>query len=168
MNYDVVLGERTLRVAVRRAEAGWVVSVDGGPERIVSGGRHGAVDWMFAENDVRRSMGLYLDGDHFDAQIDGHPVRGKVVDPRRAALDLGSHAAIGEVRTQMPGAVVRVLGIPGKRVARGEVLVVVEAMKMENEFRSPCDGVVASVAVAVGQAVEAATLLAIVTPASTS
>jgi biotin carboxyl carrier protein len=62
----------------------------------------------------------------------------------------------------MPGAVARVLVKPGDAVQKGQVLVVVEAMKMENEFKSPVDGVVREVHAVPGTAVEANTLLVVV------
>lgn len=60
----------------------------------------------------------------------------------------------GVVRAPMPGLVVRVEVEPGQRVAVGTGLVVVEAMKMENELRATRPGVVAEVHVHPGQAVE--------------
>ena len=58
------------------------------------------------------------------------------------------------VKAPMPGLVVRVEVAAGQRVEGGAGLVVVEAMKMENELRAPQPGVVATVHVEVGQAVE--------------
>jgi biotin carboxyl carrier protein len=63
------------------------------------------------------------------------------------------------VRAPMPGLVVRVEVADGQRVDAGAGLVVVEAMKMENELRAPRAGVVQTVHVAVGQAVEKGTPL---------
>ena len=62
----------------------------------------------------------------------------------------------------MPGRVVRVLVKPGDNVAARQGLVVVEAMKMENELTAPRAGRVKEVAVAEGQSVEAGRLLVIV------
>ncbi len=58
------------------------------------------------------------------------------------------------VMAPMPGLVVRIEVAAGQPVAAGTGLVVVEAMKMENELRAPQPGVVATVHVEVGQAVE--------------
>jgi len=63
-------------------------------------------------------------------------------------------AAPAVVRAPMPGLVVRVEVADGQRVDAGAGLVVVEAMKMENELRAPRAGMVQTVHVAVGQAVE--------------
>jgi len=63
-------------------------------------------------------------------------------------------ASGGVVKAPMPGLVVRVEVAAGQRVAMGAALVVVEAMKMENELRAPRPGVVETIHVAAGQAVE--------------
>ncbi len=65
----------------------------------------------------------------------------------------------GVLRAPMPGLVVRVDAVPGERVSAGAGLVVVEAMKMENELRAPRDGVVETVHVQPGQTVEKGTVL---------
>ena len=64
----------------------------------------------------------------------------------------------------MPGRIVRVLVGVGDRVAARQPVVVVEAMKMENELRSPRDGVVTEVLVAPGAAVESGAVLIVVGP----
>lgn len=59
----------------------------------------------------------------------------------------------------MPGRVLRVLVSPGDRVTQGQPLLMLEAMKMENEVKSPRDGVVASVEAGAGKAVSAGDVL---------
>jgi biotin carboxyl carrier protein len=58
------------------------------------------------------------------------------------------------VKSQMPGKIVRILVQPGAEVKKGQSLIVMEAMKMENEIKSPQDGVIKVVKVIEGQAVE--------------
>jgi pyruvate carboxylase subunit B len=70
----------------------------------------------------------------------------------------------GVVKAPMPGLVVRVEVNVGQRVEAGAGLVVVEAMKMENELRAPRPGVVEAVHVAAGQAVEKGAALVTLTP----
>jgi biotin carboxyl carrier protein len=66
------------------------------------------------------------------------------------------------VRAPMPGRVVRVLVNPGDEVVEQQGVVVLEAMKMQNEMRSPKAGRIRRVAVAVGDTVAAGDLLALV------
>jgi biotin carboxyl carrier protein len=71
-------------------------------------------------------------------------------------------AGTQQVLAPMPGKVVKVLVKPGDDVKARQGLVVVEAMKMENELRSPKDGRVAEVLVTEGASVEAGRLLVVV------
>lgn len=68
-------------------------------------------------------------------------------------------AAGGQVKAPMPGRVVRVLVSPGQTVAEGAPLVIVEAMKMENELHAATAGTVRAVHVGEGVAVESGQLL---------
>ena len=63
------------------------------------------------------------------------------------------------LNSPMPGTILKVNVAVGQAVKSGEVLMILEAMKMENEIMAPKDGVVASVAVASGASVESGTLL---------
>ena len=79
---------------------------------------------------------------------------------------IGASAPTGaaSVKAPMPGRIVRVLVGVGDRVAARQPVVAVEAMKMENELRSPRDGVVTQVLVAPGAAVESGAVLIVVGP----
>ncbi len=66
-----------------------------------------------------------------------------------------------QVRAPMPGRVVRVLAEPGARVKRGQTLVVLEAMKMQNEIPAPRDGIVREVPVVEGESITADRVVAV-------
>jgi pyruvate carboxylase subunit B len=87
--------------------------------------------------------------------------RGEVTSERdRKARAAGaSGAAKKELRAPMPGRVVRVLAKKGESVAAGQAVVVIEAMKMENELRASGAAIVADVHVTEGASVEARALL---------
>jgi propionyl-CoA carboxylase alpha chain len=72
-----------------------------------------------------------------------------------------SHVAAGSLVAPMPGSVVRVEAAVGDAVTAGQVLVVLEAMKMEHSVRAPHDGVVAEIDVSAGQQVDQGTVLAV-------
>jgi biotin carboxyl carrier protein len=88
-----------------------------------------------------------------------------VLDPKRLR---GSGAAgsadsgHAEIKTAMPGKVVRILKAQGDEVAKGEGVIVVEAMKMQNEMRSPKDGTIGVIKVAEGDTVGAGDLLVVI------
>ena len=80
--------------------------------------------------------------------------------PAAPAAAPAAPAAGGEkVTSPMPGTILSVNVAAGDAVKRGQVLMILEAMKMENEIMCPCDGTVASVSVTKGTAVESGTLL---------
>ena len=97
---------------------------------------------------------VHLDGVVVEALINGRRAAG--------AADGDGAGGASRLTAPMPGKVVRVLAAPGERVEAGQPLVVVEAMKMENELTAPRAGVVTEVPVTEGMSVEAGRLLAAV------
>jgi biotin carboxyl carrier protein len=135
------------------------------------------------EVDARRFAGgnwsVIIDGQSYDVELevagpnesDGHYnslVRGRVVqlvvrDERRVRMAITSSRFRVEgpqtVLSPMPGKIVKILVDVGREVTEGQPLVIVEAMKMENELRSPKKGKVSAVMVKEGQGVEAGSKL---------
>lgn len=101
-----------------------------------------------------------------EVHISGYPYMVEVRDERTEALAQlsgGAHAAgDAAIRAPMPGLVVNVLAEPGTEVQRGQTVVVLEAMKMENDLQSPRAGVVKEVRAAKGQTVGQGAVLAII------
>ena len=62
----------------------------------------------------------------------------------------------------MPGTILSVNVQNGSAVKKGDVLMVLEAMKMENEIMAPCDGTITSVNTSKGSSVESGTLLCVI------
>lgn len=107
------------------------------------------------------------------AWIDGQSFRVSARSAREIALQRalkGSAVADGDgqLRSPMPGRVVRRVATVGQELKSGEPLIIVEAMKMENELHAPCDGTLQSFAVDEGDTVDAGQLLCTLTPASES
>jgi biotin carboxyl carrier protein len=116
---------------------------------------------------------VLLDGRSYDAfvedtptglvvTIEGHRFELEVRDPRRwSRKSAGAGAgAVQSIVSPMPGKVVRVLAAPGDEVVAGQGIVVVEAMKMQNELKSNRTGRVLSVPAKEGATVNAGELLA--------
>ena len=79
--------------------------------------------------------------------------------PAPAAAPAGAAGAVA-VTAPMPGKILGVKASAGQAVKRGQVLLILEAMKMENEIVAPQDGTVATINVAVGDSVEPGATLA--------
>ncbi|MGD8327849.1 MAG: acetyl-CoA carboxylase biotin carboxyl carrier protein subunit [Acidobacteriota bacterium] len=129
------------------------------------------IDWRRPQPGI---YSLLIDNRSYEVFVDEQPdgldvhlvkrtfrIRAADVRSHRRASDAGG-AVDGVVRitAPIPGRVSRVLVEPGQQVARGDGVIVVEAMKMENELRAPRDGVISAVEVVEGQGVEGGALLA--------
>jgi biotin carboxyl carrier protein len=103
----------------------------------------------------------------FDVLVGGRSFHLESVDERtRLLAGSAASAASGPqtVAAEMPGKVANVNAAVGDRVSEGQGVVVVEAMKMENEIPSPIDGVIAEIPVGPGDTVEAGATLFVVVP----
>ncbi|HEY2846407.1 MAG TPA: biotin/lipoyl-containing protein [Pyrinomonadaceae bacterium] len=97
--------------------------------------------------------------------IAGRTFDTNVIDPKRLrGSGSGDEAEHGhaEIRTAMPGKVVRILQASGDAVTKGEGVIVVEAMKMQNELKAPKDGIIADIKVAEGDTVSAGDVLVVI------
>jgi acetyl/propionyl-CoA carboxylase alpha subunit len=110
--------------------------------------------------EARVSEGI---GDTLSVHVGGDVTEVRVVNRKRRTH--GGDAGAEGMQTlvaPMPGKVVAILAGPGTRVERGQGVIVVEAMKMQNEVKAPKEGIVAEVRVNVGDAVTAGQVLAVV------
>ena len=89
----------------------------------------------------------------------------EITDPKRlrgTGLDSEHGVGTAEIKTMMPGKVVRILVDVGSEVKKGDGVIVVEAMKMQNEMKSPKDGVVKELRSAEGSTVNAGDVLVVI------
>jgi len=103
--------------------------------------------------------------DTFDVTVHGRSYEVTIVDPKRLRSGQNSdrhHHGVAEILAPMPGKVVRVQLEAGASVEKGAGVVVVEAMKMQNEMKSPRAGVVVSIKVKPGDTVNAGDVLAVI------
>ncbi|PYR89692.1 MAG: hypothetical protein DMF84_23475 [Acidobacteria bacterium] len=172
MTFEIEVNGRTRRVSVERAgtEPGqFLVGVDG-TTKVVDARRVGefGISLLFP-GDAHAGTAIDLAPGSAPGEVLAH-LAGRtiriVVNGRRAARRGAdtSGTAHGEqkVTAPMPGRVVRVLVAQGEGVAARQPVVVVEAMKMENELRSPKAGRVKDVAVEAGTSVEAGRVLIVI------
>jgi propionyl-CoA carboxylase alpha chain len=75
-----------------------------------------------------------------------------------------AESAEGTLVAPLPGSIARVLVVPGQRVTAGDLLLTVEAMKLEHAVHAPTSGVITDLRVATGEQVDAGTLLAVLAP----
>jgi propionyl-CoA carboxylase alpha chain len=128
------------------SELAAVVSAE--PDRVVLD-----VDGVTETYDVAIGAG-YVDVDGPHGSLDLEPVP-TFVDPADVVAE-------GSLLAPMPASVVSVAVEAGHQVAKGDTIVVLEAMKMQHTIAAPLDGVVSELAVSAGQQVESGTVLAVI------
>jgi len=169
VNYEVreKKGAST-RVALRETGEGlYEITLDGRTVH-VDAVRSGPTIYSIIEDGQQFEAMIDERGAHgFDVLVAGRIFHLEAVDERTQLL-AGSAAVVATgpqtVVAEMPGKVVKLNVAPGASVREGQGVVIVEAMKMENEIRSPIEGVVKEIAVSEGQTVEAGETLFVVEP----
>ena len=169
MRYEVQLasssGEKKRVIELEREAAGWRVTLDGRPV---------AVDAVEVAPNI---VSILLEGQSFEISVTPSPdgklklqtgsreFTAEVIDPRAwSGRRHGNAEAEGrqQIVAPMPGKVVRLLVKAGDHVEAGQGLLVVEAMKMQNEIRSPKSGTLERVLAKEGQPVNAGEVLCVV------
>jgi biotin carboxyl carrier protein len=162
MIYEVTLAEKTYCIELMRTGEQWKCVLDGGEL---------LVDVVYSQNEV---LSLLLGGKSYEVKqeivgtetnvIVGHErFTVSVRDPRsfRSRSRAGaSEQGVMKIKAPMPGKVVRVLAGVGTQVEAGQSVLVIEAMKMQNELKAPKTGVVKKINVTEGVAVDAGQALA--------
>ncbi len=162
MKRQYLIGGRTLTVETS--------PFDGSSQRIllVDGVPHHA-DVVSVEPNVYsviingRSTDIAIDGDGH-VWVGSTRLEVEIHDPRKWSRGQGADAAHGTIaiKAAMPGKVVAVLVEAGETIETGKGVLVVEAMKMQNELKSPKAGVVQAIRVSAGDSVAAGQVLVIV------
>ncbi len=163
--YLVRLGDKERSVTVRRlsdgAESGlrYGITIDDSDEVEVDAVR--PVEDVLSLLYQGRSWeaGLVEIEDGYEVEVVGLRHEFEVMDPRKKALRMAEGAGDKALKTQMPGRVVRILVAEGSTVEEGQPVIVVEAMKMENELKSPVSGTVQRLCVQEGEQVQARSTL---------
>ncbi len=172
MRYEVDIDGRLRQVSVQRANGRFTVIVDG-RQRTVDAARVDAHTWsLLIEHEDGRSMSSHEVSiipepvkDRFAVQVGSAPVMVSLNGGRRwGRKDTEGQPGSGPQRivASMSGKVVRVLVQPGQAVLARQPLVVIEAMKMENELGATRAGTVADIKVSDGQSVDAGALLVVI------
>jgi len=164
MFYDVTIDGKSYRLVLARADEGWHCQLDG---------REVQIDAVLTRPDV---LSLLIEGKAYEVKrertatdmllcVGSVRYAAGLRDPRslQSRKD-GAGYAKGprKLIAPMPGKVVRVLALANSEVNEGQGIIVVEAMKMQNEIKSPKKGIVRKVLATVGVNVNAGDVLAIV------
>ena len=161
MRYYVTVNGQTIEVDLAGENpvvdgvpvAAELTRIPGTPTRhlVVNGRSHVVV----ASREDRNRWDLHLDGERLEVEVIDERARAIRAMTGQGAAPVGPKP----VKAPMPGLVVRINVQPGDRVERGASVVIIEAMKMENDLKAEGVGVVSRILVEEGQPVEKGALL---------
>jgi biotin carboxyl carrier protein len=170
LRLDQEVREHTLEVA-----SDFEPSADGGKTDILLDGELAQLDWALTASGrysvlvqgksyqarLRKAVTESHSNESYDVYVGNRPFRVELNDLRnnRHQSVSTSHKGAQEVIAPMPGKVVKILSAEGSSVASGQGLLVIEAMKMQNEIRASRKGCVEKVYVREGEGVEAGSRL---------
>jgi len=159
MRYTAQIDDRTFAIEITEGRDRLKLAIDGKPVE---------ADWEWLGKD--RDMSLLLDGRSYNLNIE--PQNGqlhvyyagerftctvqdeRLAELRRLAGDTDADDGKAEIKAPMPGLILKVFAEPGAEVAKGDRLLIIEAMKMENELKSPRDGIIKTIHCTEKEAVE--------------
>ncbi len=165
MKYEVIINGASHQVEINKNNVGWLCKVNDATLE---------VDSAFTARDI---VSILLGGKAYEVKrersYDGatHMIVGsarysaEVRDPRSLKTrraDAGSEKGPAKITAPMPGKVVRIIATEGSEIEAGHGVIVVEAMKMQNELKSPKKGVIKKVLVAEGTTVNAGDPLVVI------
>lgn len=165
MAFIAKLGEQTYTVEIEEVgKSLYRVAIDGS-EFLVDGKKTGRSNYSLIVDNRSFEVDVDNSEDEYRVLVDGRNYHINLVDERRVRVDAQSGIQVEgrqKVSVPMPGKVIAVLVSEGDAVEKGQGLVIVEAMKMENEVRSPITGEVKEIKVKAGETVEGGAVLVVV------
>ena len=106
-----------------------------------------------------RKFLINVNGTRYEVEVEELDANAVAQAPKAEPIKAAAAGAGTEVRSPMPGNILQVNVNPGDVVKEGQQLMILEAMKMENEILAPCAGRISSIGVAKGTSVESGALL---------
>ncbi|MFN0147351.1 MAG: biotin/lipoyl-containing protein [Dehalococcoidia bacterium] len=165
----LTIGTRTYEVEVKGDSVivdgiAFAVTVkDDGAHKTVRAGEINYRVQLPAADQRQSGMEVLVDYRPFVVEYEGRLSAGAVPPPRKAPAAAAVRPGVkGGVVAQIAGKVLRLVAAAGDTVKQGDVLLILEAMKMENEIKSPANGTVKEIPVTEGQRVSEGDTLAIV------
>lgn len=153
MKYVTIINGEQFEIEIEKDGS---LTVNGEPRHVDFKAMDASLYSMIADNTSLQVV-VEEEAGQYSVLIEGRLYEGQVLDERamllaqrRGGLDSGS----GEVNAPMPGLIVKIPVAVGDEVSKGQTVAILESMKMQNELKSPIDGVVKDIKVSEGQTVD--------------
>ncbi len=172
MKYTAILKGKEREIEINRLdETRYKICVDGEEHQVDA--NQCASDWIsLLINDRSYNISFSADGDELQLNFWNRYYHIEVLDERKMRMrSIQSHLDLSGpeiIKTSMPGKVVKLLVKEGQQVEAGSGIIIIEAMKMENEIQCINAGIIKSIQVKPGMAVESDVALVEIEPLPTA
>ena len=161
--YTVILNEQEHQVEIVENDNHYELTLDGTTHRFDCLLQSKTLFTFLIDHSNVMEADVLLNQDRCDLYVRNIPYHLEVFDPRRRVISQSETAGgSGLIAAPMPGKIVELKVKPGDEVEKGQAVMVIEAMKMQNELNAPIDGVVKEIEIQAGDAVEADQKLALI------
>ena len=164
MKYTAIIQGERVEIELNHREHNVIETEIGGRKYVLEAKAVEPGIYWLNWNNRSLEIGVMPSLDGYVVSLAGRQIPVEIVDARtalRRAVQQG-HAGVVEIRAPMPGKVVKLLVAEGDELQANQGILVMEAMKMQNEIKSPKKGVVRKLGVSPGAAVSSGDLLATV------
>ena len=161
MKYEVGVGEQTRTIEIEKRDNGYLIRTADGPSRYYEVEHLDGI-YNFLDNGKSYDICCLKHSDGVEVEVAGERHIIRVEDPRKKALKLVDSAGEGLIKTQMPGRITELCVARGEQVEQGQIVIIVEAMKMENPLKASRAGIVSEIFVDEGDLVEAKAKLVLI------
>ncbi|MFC2075231.1 biotin/lipoyl-containing protein [Bdellovibrionota bacterium] len=163
MNFEAQIGDKTHLIKVHEEDGACVVTIDDGKPilaDLVSTSR----GYHLILGDRSYNLALASDNSNYEIQLEGKLYDFNLISEYKKlqkTLRGQELSGAGTIVAKMPGKIIKILANEGEEVHDGQGVLIMEAMKMENELRTPSKGIVKEIRVKEGETVDAGAILVV-------
>jgi len=164
MRYTAIIGGEQIEIELNRRGPAVIEAQIGGSNYVLEATMVEPGVYWFNWDNRSVEISVVPNGGAYEVSVEGRRFPVEVVDARSTLRKAAQHRHVGtaELRAPMPGKIVKLLVMEGAAVKAGQGVLVMEAMKMQNEIKSTKNGIVKKLGVKEGAPVNAGDVLALV------
>ena len=154
MSYKIIIDETEVNLTADQAQALDLIETKDNSFHLLQDNRSFAIN-LLHKNTADKTMTIEVNGNKYEVKIEDE--YDQLV--KKMGLSVGGAQVMKNVKAPMPGLILDILAEPGQSVEKGDQLLILEAMKMENVLKAEGEGVIKSIEVQKGNAVEKGQIL---------
>lgn len=154
MSYKIIIDETEINLTADQAQNLDLIETKENSFHILQDNRSFAIN-LLHKNSADKTMTVEVNGNKYEVKIEDE--YDQLV--KKMGLSVGGTQVMKNVKAPMPGLILDILAKPGQTVEKGDQLLILEAMKMENVLKAEGEGVIKSIEIQKGNAVEKGQIL---------